>query len=515
MEILSNHETDQLSTMQLFQPAAPPLHPYRVLSNWRGQLEPRQKALIDKRMAPQHQAHTLEDISQEFRISRERVRQVEIKIGKKLLKFTQTARGRPIARMLEEVRNTVGAAAPESEVEHLLKAPPNTRDFRDLILTLAGPYQRQQDGWLIQKDARKSDPAQEILASADPAGRINLRLAHEKLAGWGLREQFHIPWLLRNSRVRQFGQQLVIWGKSTPDRIVFALTDTGKPATIGKLMDHIGEKTGRVSKMNTVRKDPRLIRVSMREWGLASWEFPEYSGTANCIRFLIEDEGGRCTTRNLAKRMKQIFKVPNDTTLAYCSAPMFIRKGGWIRLRNKSDKPFRCSPGKIRSTPGVFDLGGKRLGRVLEVNENILRGSGTPLTEAAGAVLDLRVNSKMVFQDQTGNRIIVTFPETSMVKPSLGSVRKTAEKLGASPGQYMTLVLDPPSMSFRAELTGPTGQNPSWETVGRMTGIGKHADQSALARAIHCPEEEVRAALYRREDPVLGYIPLPGREATA
>ena len=369
-----------------------------------------------------------------------------------------------------------------------------------LVLELAGPYQREDDGWLICRTTKGEDPTPEILAQVDEVGRIDHQLAHTKLREWGLEDSLRTAWLLRHPSIRQFNGQLVRWGSSIPDRLAFALADIGQPATLGYLMNYVGEETSRNSAVNALGGDPRLIKATPNEWGLASWGLPEYTGTAHSIRQLLEEEGGHCTIDQMILKMNQTFNVSESTTRVYCYAPMFVCDGQRIRLRTQEDEPLRCDPASIEKTLGVFDLGHGRLARVLEVDENTLRGSGTMLTEAAGAILQVQVNDYLTFSDESGANVSVTFPETSIIGPSLGSVRNTAIRLRARIGDYLTLVFDRANMSFEAEFTDPTACGRSWEAVGRLTGIGASIDLGSLAKALHCADSEVRALLRQRGD---------------
>ena len=72
-------------------------------------------------------------------------------------------------------------------------------------------------------------------------------LAYSQLASWGLDVSLHEAWLTRDGSVRLFNGQLVRWGASIPDRLVFALSDLGRPATIDEMIRHVGETRARVS----------------------------------------------------------------------------------------------------------------------------------------------------------------------------------------------------------------------------------------------------------------------------
>ena len=109
-------------------------------------------------------------------------------------------------------------------------------------------------------------------------------------------------------------------------------------------------------------------------------------------------------------QMREKFGVAENSTLAYCGAPMFVVDGRSLRLRAQHDGPYQYEPDLMRRTPGVFDLGPMRLGRLLEVDRNLLRGSGTALTNAAGSILDVAVDDHLSFVNRHGDRVAITFP---------------------------------------------------------------------------------------------------------
>ena len=120
-----------------------------------------------------------------------------------------------------------------------------------------------------------------------------------------------------------------------------------------------------------------------------------------------------------------------------------------------------------------------------------------------GAILQVEVNQNLTFSNQHGDTVAVTFPESSIVGPSLGSVRRIAERLSAKAGDYLTLVLDRSGLSVMAHLTELSDNTPSWETVGRMTGISASVNLDSLASALGCRPGEVRGLLRTRGDDAL------------
>ena len=155
-----------------------------------------------------------------------------------------------------------------------------------------------------------------------------------------------------------------------------------------------------------------------------------------------------------------------------------------------------------------------RLGRLLKVDKNILRGSGTILTHAASAILAVEVNGYLSFSNEHGDTVDISFPETSLIGPTIGSVRRIAERLLAKEGDYLTLVLDRSTMTVAVSSTDIRGRPPEWGVIGRLTGIATPVDLDGLARALNCNAGEVRTVLRTRGDAdVLDFLPKP--EASA
>ena len=502
------HEWRNLAGIPLERLASPRQHPYEVLEDLAGRLSPRGRTILESRIAAGGEARTLSDIAREFGVTGERIRQVEKTLRRKMKEHIGSKRGTPVARTVREVRETLGTAGPGESVERLLKAPPGLPDYREIILELAGPYGREEDGWLVLEDARPKDPAPGIIEVVDDVGRINETLAHRRLTLWGLRTERHEAWLLRNPCVRKFRDRLVRWGASIEDRMVLALTEIGEPTPVQQLMECLEERSSKNSTINRMGLDPRLVRANISRWGLADWEYPEYRGAAQSIKAIILEEGGRARINLIVQRMLERFQVIESTTKTYCTAPMFVREMGTLRLRIPSDRPFRCRRESIRRHAGIFDLGWARVGRLVEIDEDALRGSGSNLTEAGGAILQVQVNDRMTFRDSRRNEVRVTFPETIPYGPAVGSIRKLAEQMDARMGDHLTLVLDRPRMSFSAQLTRPEECSRSWETIGRLTGITGTVNRNRLAHALGCREREVPEVLRERGDNhVLEWMP--------
>ena len=511
-EIVKNPEAsdtwEAVAHTKLSDLALQPPHPYETLDAWLQGVDPRRKKVFLARVSALPASRlTLQELADKFGVTRERIRQVETLIKRDLPLFLATEAAITVQWRAATLRRSIGVAVQQACVERYLKAPSECHDHRRVLLELAGPYD-SDNGWYVLRSAQESDPTSAIMDRVDEAGRIDRDFANSQLASWGLDVSLHEAWLTRDGSVRLFNGQLVRWGASIPDRLVFALSDLGRPATIDEMIRHVGETRARISAVNALGTDPRVVKTSQSNWGLASWGLPEYSGVADTMRSLLQELGGSLYIAELARRLNKSFRVVESTTLAYCSAPMFIVEGETVRLRTPDDEPFQCDASLIDRTPGVFRLGPRRLGRLFIVDANVLRGSGITLTHAGGAILAVETNAHLAFSNQIGDRIDVTFPETAMAGPSIGSVRRIVERMSARVGDYLTLVLDRSDMSLSAHLTELKTMLPSWEIVGRLTGLASPVSLSTLAEALGCETGEVRSFLRARgDDVILDYLP--------
>ena len=134
------------------------------------------------------------------------------------------------------------------------------------------------------------------------------------------------------------------------------------------------------------------------------------------------------------------------------------------------------------------------------IRRRLCQHCGQTTTHAAGAILGVRVNGKLTFTDEHGHAVTITFPESSIVGPYIGSIRQIAEHLSAQVGDLLTLILDKSAMSVAAHLTDPANYEPGWELVGRLTGIAAPSSMEDIASALRCDQKGVRSLLRSRGD---------------
>ena len=489
---------DDLSKLRLDAVGKYSRHPYEILTTWSNNLDDRKRAIFNLRIAAPQQPYTLQRLSDEFGVTRERVRQLESLLKTDLLRFLATPPAAPIRWRVDTIRRAAKTAAPLDQVQRLLKSPVEEADYRAILLDLAGPYRVVGD-WIVLHKKIGTDPTQRISGLADDTGRIDPVLAERELNAWGLQITLHKPWLLRNGKIREFDGQLFRWEGNISDKMVVALATLERPADIETLLEHIGINRTRGSTQNALSTDPRFTRVNRTEWALAVWGLPEYDSIPAAIYDLLEKEGQPLPLSDVVTRLSNEFDIRGNSIRAYCQAPAFVVAEGSVRIRT-ADEEYPRINGSIRGTRGVFHLGPQRVSRLLEVNKDLLRGSGHTLTPAAGAILDVSVGLEIAFHDEDLNTVKITYPATSISGPNLGSVKTLAENAGAKVGDVLTIVLDRSNMSIDAFATDVNLHEPGLELVSRLIGIEPAADVADVAATLHCEPHQVWEVLEDRGD---------------
>ena len=476
-------------------------HPYAILESWANLLPDMDRHIFDARVAGQEVVATLQDLGAYFGVTRERVRQLENRVRRKLAIFLKRESSGPIRWRAETIRQRIGVAAPLANVEYLLSSLNGQADYRGIVLGLAGPYDLF-NRWVVLRSAIGSDPTLRIRDWADEVGFIDPQLAARELTHWGLDKSLHEDWLVRDGKIRKLNGRLVRWDGSIGDKLVVALAGIGRPTTIEALLKYVQEDRAKSYVANAFSTDPRVVKVSRTEWALASWGLSEYSGIAMSIRQVLVHEGKPIPIENIVTRLQKDSGLKESSVRAYCQAPMFVSEDGTIRLR-RNDEPYEYKKNSLHQTRGVFALGPYRASLLIEVDEELLRGSGRALTHAAGAILGVALDQSLSFYSRGGASVTITFPETSIFGPTIGSLRLLAEGAGAKKGDLLTLILDRSEMSAVALATDVSQFESGWDLVSRLTGTNANDRMGGLAAAMQCEKGEVRALLRNRGDDVV------------
>ena len=484
----------------------------KTLERFVRSLDPRYSIIYNERIAAEPSLRTLREIADDFGITHERVRQIESSVEGLIAILLASDEGRNLRQHIETLRSSVGAAAPAGRVMDLLGDPAGASNHNITILRLAGPY-KALGSWLVRADVASKDPTNAIAGSTAPMTPIDRDRAEELLNEWGLDPDFHVDWLLRDSRLRIIDRTIVKWSRKAADRAAFALDRIGAPTTVAAIAEFTGEETVHRTIANAMRSDARFSRVSHDHWAFAEWGMAPYDGISKSMKNLLITHGPSMSASRMIDLMAQLHNTKDATVRSYFSAPMFIMCSGSIRLRGPEDAPYRSSSGDIARARGIFKLGESRVAVVRRITQTLHAGSGSGLTNAAGSILRIPVGTITTFRGASGDSVSITHPESATVGPSLGSLRTIVLRHRARPGDLLTLVLDASDMSVESRITRPQDMRASWKTVETLTGIDD-ASAEKLARATGCDPSRIAAELARRGDTELAaLIPASSRRA--
>ena len=474
-------------------------HPYTAIDEWISGLSNRETLIFMGRLNGEVHPKTLNELGIMLNLTRERVRQLESKIRADLRALSTTSR--PIRWRSDTLKREIGVASPLRRVEHLLVAPAGCPDFRSILLDVAGPYKVEGD-WIVLVSSVQSDPTQSLIETADMYGVIDIGDCDERLALWGLDPTLNESWLTRSDEVLEFNGGLFRKPNSAPDRAAMALIDLGQPADVDTIIDHIGWDGHRGTMANGLGNDSRFIRVNQHEWGLVEWGMQPHQTIADSIRNLLVDNAEPMRTTVVVDRLHARFGFVKTSISSYFTAPVFVVEDSYIRLRSTED-PYEFPASAIRRNKGVFKLADRRVTLLIQIDNDMLRGSGRAFVQAAAEILKLRVGETLEFSQRDGPGAKVYFNEMSNSGPSLSSLQALVRNLAGRNGDYLVLVFDRNSMTVDPSLVKQSEIAQSWDAVGRLTGILQIGDLQALAASLQCDEEEVEGILLSRGDEVI------------
>jgi hypothetical protein len=389
---------------------------------------------------------TLEVIGQEMGISRERVRQLEVR-GRALVDTVLASPElAPLCWKIVDLRSWVGLAAPVSEVRQRYDADlrpervGNATEALWLFVYLAGPYVRE-GGWLLS--TRDASPATgELVAElADPYGVLGDRdVLKAKLREARVSDRFCDAWIDACPFIRSVGATYVWWRGGIVSKSEALLAALGRPASPEELVELIGEGHNLQGARNQLFDAASMVRCSKDEVSLADWGLEEYTGIADAIALELESRGGSARVAELARDISARFKVAESSVHLFAQTPKFVLEDGIVRVR-REDEPYVTSR-RPADESRVYrgDGTGEYVFR-LPVDEDMMRGSGRPLPVGLAAALGARPGGIGQRLYGTQGSIAISWSSASANGPSLGSVRAIADAVHAALGDELVLRL--------------------------------------------------------------------------
>ena len=319
--------------------------PPHIVAQFLASLNDLENELLRARILPIDSAATLDEISRRHGLSRERVRQIEVRVKDRLATLSDSSVGRLAATLAQQLGTAVPALSQDvttfAEIVHQYSDPNLSRL---LLLYLAGPY-RWDDGWILRLPSRASldETRQSLLDAADQTELVSEAAVTEVLDRAGIRRDWHDAWITRLGCLRRMGDKYLRWDGTTLDRLERLLRLRGEPATAEELLADLDETHSARGIKYRLMDDPRFVRINKQsQFALPEWGFDEYTGIADEIAQEIERCSGIADAEHLVRIISSTYGVAESSVRAYLAAPMFVRSsGGAIRLRDDNDGSSR------------------------------------------------------------------------------------------------------------------------------------------------------------------------------
>ena len=205
---VEDEEWRDFAQLELQHFSEPPQHPYAIIDVWVDQLPARDRRIFNFRIADMGGGLTLQELADDFGITRERVRQLGSRLHRKFSEFVETPDGLPVRWRMHSLRRRIGVAIPAFDLDPMLTTEDDDTRYGSLLLRFAGPYEPDNE-WRVLSSEVGRDPTAAIKGTADEYGRIDRGLASELLSKWGLERSLHEGWLTRDGSIRSINGQLV------------------------------------------------------------------------------------------------------------------------------------------------------------------------------------------------------------------------------------------------------------------------------------------------------------------
>jgi hypothetical protein len=418
------------------------------------------------------QAPTLDELGGEMMLTRERIRQLQ----RAAQDSVTTALLRPECSELRwraaELRQELGTVISWSNVaarDALDRAcrglDHDSATAQALLLWLAGPYGLdKQTGWLFtQKEYSRGQvgprseigppPRTSLLQSMSDEGAVNIEAAKARAAAAGLVPAAVEDWI-GLCPFRDVDGELLLWHGSVADKAAALLRIRKRPSTADELNEMIAEGHSVRGLRNRLLGDERFIRTDRFRLGLRQWGVEEYSGIVGEIEEEIVRRGGEADVRDLVRTLTTQFDLRSSSVASYTGVPRFVVNGARIHVR-RPDEPF-VPARTLFDEARAFLLDENRCSYRVIVDHDVLRGSGRPLPQGVGAWLGVLPGNRRQFRFRDGDVLPISWPDSALLGPALGSLRRQAHARSVQLGDSLLLEFDRSSAEVEAMLvTGP------------------------------------------------------------
>ncbi|MFC8738250.1 hypothetical protein [Streptomyces sp. NPDC057176] len=384
----------------------------------------------------------LESLGDQFGVSRERARQIQVELEKNLQQWLRSDDGQPFLSHLLAVQDHLGPVATEKSLRSLHPAHEQPVAALGLplwqVIASLLPDRIWTSGWLVQGDLdQRLEQTRSRLAARCAISVPAWSEIVELLAQHGIRDTDADAWLQAIKGFRIIDGHLLPWGRSISDRAEAVLALVGHPLSMEDLLSRLDDNTALASLRNQIQTDDRFLRRDRGLYGLRRWGGTPYLGIREMINRELESAGGEAQTEDIVTSLCSQFDVSEKSVRAYLAAPEYDRfQRGWVRL-TVSDDPAGAGyqPRRdVAQTRRCFQTGQGAWWYRLDVNGEHLRGSGFTIPTGFAAHLGLVPGGRLELSHEVGATQLVWRNQ-----PACGSLRTLLEHIEAGEGDHVFL----------------------------------------------------------------------------
>jgi hypothetical protein len=413
---------------------------------------------------------TLNEVAQELKLTRERVRQIQVKVERKI----DEGLGSELDRMAAVVKYQLGPIVRASEiddrVEELL---PDSGDNGAHSVVLARNRLKVKLGYartisgisldqtMVSVVERIKDTAVSI---ADDAGIIDEKgimadpLSAEWLDRW--------PLLLECCGFHEISGSLAL-RNTAKARVKAAIIAAGSPVTREELAERCELSAAHAG--SVLSSLSSVVRADKSRWGLSEWIEDEYEGIAAEIIQRIEEDGGVTTTDRLFDELPGKFGVSPASIYTYLQTPKFAVDNGHVSLADVSSV-------RLKALDDVIDGRDERHAPYWSfvVHQRHLEGhslAGVPpeLAKYVGCAPDADTQVHVISPAGCG-ALSVRWRLASISGATIGYLAEPLQRLGAQPGQRVRLAITrPDAVELTTDRSAPRDSiEPAESVISRM-----------------------------------------------
>ena len=324
-----------------------------------GQLSSRDRDILVSRSFVLGPPDTLEEVAHRWKITRERIRQLEVPLKAKLLaRFTDTFKRLGLPVLSEYTRRLAPIEILYSAARRAVSGSQWKDTAAAVVLQTIGPW-RRNDGWAVHPaiDERVRSLKSCLEKAADAHGLLSNEIVLDLC-----RDLFRDEAVLQKyaQHVLELGRACGQWTiRDTQKwRIAAALRFLGQPATKDEVAALTGLTSANVGSVFGTLEG--VVRADRYRWGFEEWVDDAYDGIFGEIVQRIEECGGSVPLNLILRDIPDRFGVSEASVKSYLATDAFIIEDGFVSQADNNEytakSPETCS-GAVR----IGDIWGQRL----------------------------------------------------------------------------------------------------------------------------------------------------------